>query len=325
VAKGLPYERLDEITPEGGRDVCPSVVVVGNLDGVHRGHAAVLRAAVQRASRDGLAAYVLTFDPHPSVVLGRPEPPRLTTLTRRAELARSFGVERVFVRTFDAEFAAWSPLRFAKELLVQKLLAHEISIGQNFRFGAGAEGDFSKMVLLGKSLGFETTAHALVGDEQGPFSSSRVRAAVAAGDMETAERILGRPLALSGVVEEGKKLGRTLGFPTVNLGRIPEMLPPDGVYAVLVDQLFPDAQNSVRSLALGAMSIGLRPTLGEGLARTVEVHLLDFDGDLYGAYLRVHVVERLRGEERLAGLDALKAKIAEDVAETRRILRDRHF
>ncbi len=322
MAKGLPYERLDEISSEGVPNVRPSVVVVGNFDGIHRGHAAVLRGAAQRASRDGLAAYVLTFDPHPSVVLGRPEPPRLATLERRAELAKSLGIERVFVRTFDAEFASWPPLRFVEELLVQTLLAREISIGQNFRFGAGAEGDFAKMVLLGKSLGFETTAHALVGDEQGPFSSSRVRAAIAAGDMETAERILGRPFALSGVVEEGKKLGRTLGFPTVNLGQIPEMLPADGIYAVLVEQLFDE---SVRSLALGAMSIGLRPTLGEGLARTVEVHLLDFEGDLYGAHLRVHVVARLRGEERFEDLAALKAKIAEDVAETRRILANRHF
>ncbi|WP_394843063.1 bifunctional riboflavin kinase/FAD synthetase [Pendulispora brunnea] len=326
MAKGLPYERLDQISEidESGApsDVRPSVVVVGNLDGIHRGHAAVLRAAVQRAERDGLSPYVLTFDPHPSVVLGRPEPPRLATLARRAELAKGLGIERVFVRTFDGEFATWKPLRFAKELLVQKLFAHEISIGQNFRFGAGAEGDFSKMVTLGESLGFVTTAHALVGDERGPFSSSRARAAIAAGQMDEAEHILGRPHALSGVVQEGRKLGRTIGFPTVNLGNVPEMLPPDGIYATLVEQVFDD---DVRALALGAMSIGVRPTVGEGLERTVEVFLLDFDGDLYGAHLRVHVVARLRGEERFPDLEALKAKIAEDVAETRRILAGRHF
>ncbi|WP_394826441.1 bifunctional riboflavin kinase/FAD synthetase [Pendulispora albinea] len=338
MAKGLPYERLDEtslvvgpaesgskergVRPSAAAAGAGSMVVIGNLDGVHRGHAAVLEASVERATRNGLAPYVLTFDPHPSVVLGRPEPPRLATLERRAELAKSFGIERVFVRTFDKDFAAWSPERFAEELLVGQLHAHEISIGQNFRFGAGAEGDFAKMVTLGESLGFMTTAHALVGDEHGPFSSSRARVAIAAGDMEEAERILGRPHALSGVVERGRQLGRTLGYPTANLGSVPEMLPPDGVYAVLVDQVFDD---SVRSLALGAMSIGIRPTVGEGLARTVEVYLLDFDADLYDTLLRVHVVARLRGEERFPDLEALKVKIAQDVVETRRILATRNF
>lgn len=315
------FERLDDgtaLSPSQG-----AVVVVGNFDGVHRGHATVLATAVARARREGLASCVLTFDPHPrSVVQGQTEPPPLTTMERRVALMRRFGVERVLVRAFDAAFAAWSPRRFVEELLVRGLAAKVVMIGENFHFGSMAAGDFATMTALGEELGFTTVAHPLEGDAEGPFSSSRARAAVVAGDMGEAERILGRPHALAGVVVHGKKLGRTLGFPTANLDGVAEVLPPDGVYAVLVDELAGDG-GGASALGFGALSIGVRPTVGDGLARTVEVYVLDpyrDCSDLYGRSLRLHVVSRIRGEARFSDLEALKRKMDEDVAETRRRL-----
>jgi riboflavin kinase/FMN adenylyltransferase len=284
-----------------------TVVAIGNFDGVHVGHQMVLRDVVARAKELGLSSYVLTFDPHPSVVLGREAPLLLTTLERRAALVRRLGVTGVVVRHFDRAFAGWSPERFAEELLVKTLHAKRVVVGENFGFGAKRAGNAAVLEKLGAQLGFEAHAHPPAHDAKGSFSSSRARQAVAAGDLDEAYLVLSRWHSLSGVVVEGAKLGRTLGFPTANLGDIPEMLPADGIYAVLVDDL-----GSKKALAKGVMSIGVRPTIGGDLARTVEVFLFAFSGDLYGARLRVHVVSRLREERKYAGLDALKHQIGLD-------------
>jgi len=315
----------DLLPGEAAVDERGSVVVVGNFDGVHRGHVAVLADAVELARERGLSAYVLTFDPHPSVVVRKIERPRLMSLARRSELIAEAGIDRVFVRRFDAEFAAWPPERFADELLAKTLRARVVVVGTNFRFGARRAGDLSLLSEVGAKLGFESRAHRIVGDEGGPFSSSRARAAVEQGDMPAVTRVLGRPHALDGVVVEGAKLGRTLGFPTANLGGVEVMLPPDGIYAVRVDRIEGAAprasgasrgpraaRETARPIAGGAMSIGVRPTIGDGLSRTVETYLFDGTYDLYGARLRVHVIERLRGEEKFDGLDALKAQMAKD-------------
>ena len=286
-----------------------TVVAIGNFDGVHLGHQLVLRDVVARAEKLGLSSYVLTFDPHPSLVLGREAPPLLTTLERRAELIRRLGITGVVVRRFDRAFAGWSPERFAEELLVKTLDAKRVVVGQNFGFGAKRAGNAAALEKLGAKLGFDAHAHAPAQDAKGPFSSSRAREAVAAGDLDEAHLVLGRGHSLSGVVVEGAKLGRTLGFPTANLGDIPEMLPADGIYAVVVDDL-----GSKTALAKGVMSIGVRPTIGGDLARTVEVFLFEFSGDLYGSCLRVHVVSRLREERKYQGLDALKHQIGLDAA-----------
>jgi riboflavin kinase/FMN adenylyltransferase len=330
VAKGV-YERLDDnVGPEGsGHASRGAVVVIGNFDGVHRGHAAVLTAAVERARREQLAAYVLTFDPHPRTVVAAlsarsiavpKSTALLTTMERRAELMTRLGIDRVFVRTFNDAFAAWPPERFVEELLVGQLSAKVVMIGENFHFGSMAAGDFATMTSLGLRFGFETVPHPLVGDDGGTYSSSRARIAIGSGDMAAAEHVLGRPHAVSGVVVHGKKLGRTLGFPTANLADVPETLPPDGIYAALVDRVEP---GGAVALGWGSVSIGVRPTVGEGLARMVEIYLLDFEGDLYDRTLRVHLVSRIRGEEKFADLDALKVQIARDVDETRRRLQGR--
>jgi riboflavin kinase/FMN adenylyltransferase len=299
---------------------------------VHRGHQAVLGEAVAQARARGLACCVLTFDPHPGAVVGVGAPPLLATMERRAELMAALGIDRVYVRRFDVAFAAYPPERFARELVAATLRARLVVVGENFRFGARRSGDLGLLRALGQELGFEVRVHAVARDERGPFSSTRAREAVATGALPEATHVLGRPHALSGVVAGGDRRGRTIGFPTANLEQVPELLPPDGVYAVTVTRIDAAAPHAGTSLALGqradshagtslplgggVMNIGVRPTVGGG-RRTVEVHVLGFDGDLYGARLRVDLVARLRGEQRFKSLDELKAQIARDVVAAR--------
>lgn len=284
-----------------------SAVIIGNLDGVHRGHQAVLQQARGIADGRGLRTVVLTFDPHPAQVLKGVTPPRLTTLERRIELLRYYGADEVVVERFTPELAALTPERFVRELLVDRLGARAVVVGEDFRFGANRAGDLEVLRRLGAGLGFEVAAAQVAGDEQGPFSSTRVRDAISGGDLAQAARLLGRWHSISGVVEGGDRRGRTIGFPTANLGGIEEILPPDGVYAVWADG------------RTGVMNIGVRPTV-DGTSRRIEVHLFDFEGDLYGQKMRVDVVERIRGERRFAGLDELKSQIALDADAARKIL-----
>ncbi len=284
-----------------------SAVIIGNLDGVHRGHQAVLRQARAIADARALVTLVLTFDPHPSQVLRGFTPPRLATLERRIELLRRHGADEVIVEPFTVEFAALTPERFVKELLVDRLGAKAVVVGENFRFGAKRAGDLAALRRFGEAHGFEVAAAEVAGDERGPFSSTRVRDAIASAELDEAARLLGRRHSISGIVEGGDRRGRTIGFPTANLGGVSEILPPDGVYAVFAGE------------RPGVMNIGVRPTV-DGTSRRIEVHLFDFAGDLYGQHLRVHVVRRIRGEKKFAGLDELKAQIAADAAAARVML-----
>ncbi len=309
---------LDDTTSRDAVNARPSVVAIGTFDGVHRGHQAVVAAAAEEARARGLATYVVTFAPHPMDVIGRGAPPPLTSLERRSELLLRAGADRVFVRRFDAEFANWSPLRFARELLAETLGAKRVAVGGNFRFGAERAGDLAALDALGRALGFEAYAQSMTSDAMGALSSTRARQAIASGNLADAEAVLGRPHALSGVVGHGAKRGRTIGFPTANVEAIPEVLPPDGVYAVLVDTLgAPEGGSVAAALGAGVMNIGVRPTVDGTGTRTVEVHLFDVAPDLYGARLRVHVVARIRDERRFASLDALKAQIVLDSAAAR--------
>lgn len=294
-----------------------AVVVIGNFDGVHRGHQAVLAQAQEIARPRDAECVVLTFDPHPTVVLGRPAPPRLASNERRVELLLRHGADRVVVEPFTPELAATSPEDFARALLATRLDACAVVVGENFRFGKGRAGDFATLRALGDDVGFEAVAAEVAGDARGAFSSTRVRDAIRAGDLDEAERVLGRWHALSGVVEHGDHLGSTIGFPTANLGGVVEMLPPHGVYAVVVDEL----GGAPRALAKGAMNVGVRPTVGGPPTLRVEVHLLDLERALYGVKLRVHLVARLRAEQKFDGLDALKAQIGRDVDAAREATR----
>ncbi len=291
----------------------PCVLVVGNFDGVHLGHQAVLREAVADGERLGFPARVLTFEPHPAAVVGPGAPPLLTTLERRVELMEGLDVDRVYVRPFDAAFASWSPERFARDLVARTLEARLVVVGQNFRCGAKRAGDLALLRTLGAELGFDARVHAIAADDRGPFSSTRAREAIAASDLDEVRRVLGRPHALTGPVVDGDKLGRTLGFPTANLEPVAEMLPPDGVYAVRVEVR---RGADFAPLGGGALSIGLRPSVG-GTKRAIEVYVFGFDGDLYGAELRAELVARLRAQRQFDSLDGLKLQIARDVEQAK--------
>ncbi len=292
-----------------------SVVAIGNFDGVHRGHQAVLAHVRDAAKARGVPSAILTFDPHPASVLGRSAPPRLTTLTRKAELVRAIGVERVLVKTFDVALSEQSPERFATELLARTLGARLVVVGDNFRFGHKRAGDLETLRSLGKTLGFDVEVFEVIADAGGPLSSTRIREALSHGSVAEASAMLGRPHRIGGVVERGQQRGRQLGFPTANLGDIDEMLPAHGVYAVRV--IVGD------DLRDGVMNLGVRPTVRPGVdghKATQEVHLFDFDRDLYGQRLVVDLIERIRDERKFSGLDELKAQIHKDAAHARAIL-----
>jgi riboflavin kinase / FMN adenylyltransferase len=295
-----------------------TVTVVGNFDGVHRGHQALFARAVAEAEAKNLIPVALTFDPHPGVVLSAKPPVLLTTLARKAELLARLGARHVFARRFDAGFVKWSPEKFIEELLVGELLAKTVVSGTNFRFGRDRAGDCDLLRAMGDRLGFVAIA-AEASDEKGPLSSTRAREAVVEGDLPEAERVLGRRHAIEGRVLHGDQRGRTIGFPTANLDPTSVVLPPNGVYAVVVDLV---AETGAEALASGVMNIGVRPTVASGVGeapRTIEVHLFDIARDLYGQTLRAHVVRRLRDERRFPGLDALKAQIALDAVEARMV------
>lgn len=290
-----------------------TVAVIGNFDGVHKGHQLLFARAVKEAKDRRLLPVALTFDPHPSTVLGGDPPGELTSLARKAELIHQLGIAYVFVRRFDRGFAAWAPERFATELIADELAARVVVSGQGFRFGKGRAGDAQMLGTLGGALGFIALA-AEARDEKGALSSTRAREAILAGQLAEAEGILGRRHAIEGRVVGGEQRGRTLGFPTANLDVRLQILPPNGVYAVLVDRL---VGGGARALARGVMNVGVRPTVTKAGDRTIEVHLFDVSEDLYGQTLRVHLVRQLREERRFEGLEALQTQIRIDANEAR--------
>lgn len=321
-----------------------SLVAIGNFDGVHRGHQVVLRAAAERAAQRELAAYVLSFDPHPAEVLAGVVVERLSGVERKANLMSQVSSRlTLIVEPFTQALADNSPEQFVRDFLVAKLRAAHVIVGENFRFGKGRAGDLHTLRELGQKYGFDAEAETLLGSAQPAgaasdaaqlaISSSRVRRAVKAGNLTEARELLGRPHALTGVVVTGAQRGRTIGFPTANLGDVVEVLPPFGVYACLVDDLSQGEPG--RALGTAVTNIGVRPTLTEpDPAPSVEAHLLDpahghparaasgsgFSADLYGKKLRLHLIEHLRGERKFAGLDELKQQIARDAAQARECL-----
>ncbi len=299
-----------------------TVVVIGNFDGVHSGHREVARSAAELAAQRGLRARIVTFFPHPSAVLGRGAPEVLTSRARKHELvARLTPPIELYEQSFDLAFAAQSPRAFAEHLEATHHAAIVV-VGNNFRFGKGRAGDFATLAALGTELGFEARAEPLVVDAAGPVSSTRIRKYIATGDVAGAAALLGRPHMVEGRVEHGKKLGRTIGYPTCNLGEVVEIVPALGIYATLVDLV--DASGRCRPLARGATSVGTNPTVGAGGRQTIETYLFDgvqpdFERELYGERLRVHFVAHLRGEEKFDGLDALATQLRADVAKSSEI------
>jgi len=290
-----------------------SAVAVGNFDGVHRGHQALVAAAVAGARAKGGAAVLLTFDPHPARVLRPAAAPRaLTTLAQKEELVSALGIDRLVALAFDREVAALSPEAFAREVLEAALGAHHVVVGESFRFGQARQGDARSLEALGARHGFDVQVVPPVLQGGRPVSSSRVREALAAGDVAEAAALLGRPYALDGRVVRGDGRGRTLGIPTANLAAEDQLLPAHGVYAGRCRV----ADGGWRA---AVVNVGERPTFG-GAGLVVEAHLLDFAGDLYGASLRIALVARLRGEQRFASAAELVSRIREDIAAARAVL-----
>ncbi len=301
-----------------------SLTVIGNFDGVHRGHQAMLADAMKNAKERGLSLLILTFHPHPAKVLRNIDVPTLTVLSRKCELiVRAAPDAKVLVETFDHAWASQSPETFAHEVLATRLQSRVVVVGTNFCFGKNRSGNFDTLRELGQKYGFETCSHPMVGDEDGAWSSSRVREAVLSGKVEEAARILGRPHMLSGRVILGHQRGRTIGFPTCNLGEVSEALPAYGVYSVLVDRVENNGSKKAAALARGVANIGLRPTLGApDPSPTAEVHLFDTEGDFYGAELCVHLIHRLREEKKFQSFGELRAQIERDAALAREGLKD---
>lgn len=295
------------------------LIAIGNFDGVHLGHRHLIAAVVEQAKRRHLAPTVLTFDPHPSVILGKPKLPMLTRLDSKIALLSAVdpGLE-VVVLPFTRELASLSPETFVREVLVARYDAGHVVVGANFRFGAGRTGNLESLQALGAEFGVTAEAMPLLHQSDAPISSSRIRALIGAGQVAEAARLLGRPHTTVGEVEHGDAIGRTLGFPTANLTDIVEMVPAFGIYACRVNIV----EASERRQFLGAASIGVRPTLDQNGPPPVrvEVHLLDVELDLYGKHLAVEWVSWLRGEEKFASLDALKLQITRDIEHARRIL-----
>jgi riboflavin kinase / FMN adenylyltransferase len=281
-------------------------LTIGNFDGVHRGHRALIDRVTAKARELRLTSCVLTFEPHPREFFAREAaPPRLTRLRDKLELMAAAGVKRVHVARFDARFAALPAARFVDEVLVRGLGARWLLVGRDFRFGERRGGDFATLEAAAARHGFTLESMPDVQLDGARVSSSAIRAALAAADFALAERLLGHPYTLSGRVVHGTKLGRALGFPTANivLRRPP---PLAGIFVVEVDDLGP-----------GVASVGRRPTVNPVPDPLLEVHLFDRKEDLYGEHLRVRFLEKLRDEQKYDGLEALKKAIARDAAQAR--------
>jgi riboflavin kinase/FMN adenylyltransferase len=297
-----------------------AVLAMGNFDGVHRGHAALIGQVRQLARETGRPAAVLTFEPHPrSVFFPASEPFRLTPFRVKERELDRLGVELLFVQHFDRAFAAKSAEAFIEEVIVTAIGATHVLVGYDATFGAGRRGTPDMLREQGRHYGFAVTVIEPVrGAAAGLYSSTRIRELLKAGRPREAAVALGRYWEIDGRVVEGDKRGRTIGFPTANLGLGEYLRPAFGVYAVRVCGDGPDDPLAGR-LVDGVANIGLRPTVG-GLVPRLEVHLFDTDVDLYGRHLRVALVEFIRPERKFSGLDALKAQIAEDAERARAIL-----
>jgi riboflavin kinase/FMN adenylyltransferase len=297
-----------------------AVLAIGNFDGVHRGHAALIGQVRERARAEGRPSAVLTFEPHPrSVFFPASAPFRLTPFRVKERELDRLGVALLFVQHFDRAFAAKSAEAFIEEVLVAAVGASHIFVGYDATFGAGRRGTPEVLRARGERYGFGVTVLDPVrGADAGLYSSTHIRELLKAGKPREAAVALGRHWEIDGRVAEGDRRGRTIGFPTANLGLGEYLRPAFGVYAVRVSGDGPDDPLAGR-LVGGVANIGLRPTVG-GLVPRLEAHLFDTDCDLYGRHLRVALVEFIRPERKFAGLDALKAQIAEDAARARALL-----
>lgn len=296
--------------PRPARGLC---FAMGMFDGVHLGHQHVIRSAQLDAATYGARTTVITFDPHPLAVVNPERAPLLLqTLDQRLRAIASLGADAVLVNQFTPDFAARTGEEFIRQLQREAGPIRSFSVGHGFHFGFKRSGNVPLLRSLGAELGFTTNACAPVSIGEERVSSSLVRQSLRAGDLKRVAELLGRPYSFAGVVQHGDHLGRQFGFPTANLDVRGLELPPFGVYAARV--------RLGQRIMPGALNLGLRPTIRSGRELRFEVHLIDFNEDLYGQEIEVVFVAKLRDEKKFSGPDALKAQIGKDVAVARALL-----
>ncbi len=287
------------------------VATIGNFDGVHLGHQAVIGQLAEQADAFGLPAVVITFEPQPREFFTHGQTPaRLTRFREKIQALLRFSVDRVLVLRFDAKFAAQSADEFIQRVLVGGLGVKYLVVGDDFQFGKGREGGFDTLRAAGEQHGFQVVNMHSFDVDGARVSSTRIREALAAGDLHTAEKLLGRPYRMCGRVAHGDKRGRIIGFPTANIYTHRKETPVQGVFAV---ELFGvDVEPCP-----GVANVGTRPTVDDGTRTLLEVHLFDFDQDIYGRHVNVNFVHKLRDEHRYESFDALKEQILKDASQAR--------
>lgn len=286
---------------------------IGNFDGIHLGHKKIIDAVKQCSRENSIRSCVITFDPHPQKVLGRKEVSLIFPLSRRFEMLESTGIDAVVCLNFTHELSEVSAENFVKDILLDRLRIKNIVVGPGFSFGHKRQGNVDLLRSMGETHGFNTVVAEAARVNDRVVSSSAIRSLVRDGEISEANRFFGYDYYIEGIVVEGERRGRKLGFPTVNLDTEWEILPKPGVYATYVK--LPDGFHE------SITNIGVRPTFEESKL-TVETHIFDFNEDLYGKKFRVNFVERLRDEKRFESVDKLVEQINHDIAAVREILRD---
>jgi riboflavin kinase/FMN adenylyltransferase len=302
--------------PELAQIPGPVFLAIGVFDGVHRGHQAVISTAARHAEEAGGTAVVVTFDPHPAKFLRPQESPRLLTATaHKIALIRELGVSHLLVLKFDRELASTAPDEFVRQLADAADPLREICVGQEWSFGKNRAGDLQLLKKLGAELRFNVVGAAPVTCDGAIVSSTAIRNAVAEGDFATAAKMLGRDYTILGTVERGSQIGHSLGFPTANLSAHSEQFPLNGVYAA-------EARLEAERLR-GVVNLGTRPTVAGGSpSRVLELHLFNFERDIYGREVEVRFAKYLRPEKKFENLEALRAQITRDVEEARKFFAD---
>lgn len=299
-----------EDLPRGG------IVTIGNFDGVHLGHQRILETAVARAREAGRPSVAITFEPHPLAVLSPDHAPRrIQTLRQKEEAIEALGVEYLLVIPFTRDFSLTEPEEFCREFLAERLGASELILGQHFAFGRKKRGDLALLKRLGPECGFIASGVEEVIQDGEPVSSTRIRNAITAGRVSEAAALLGRRYELRGIVSRGERVGRKIGYPTINLAPENTLLPADGVYVTVIEI------TSFGRRFQCVTNIGRRPTVYEDFRTTIETYVLDFTADVYGEDIKLFFEERLREERRFDSMMALTEQIGRDIEATREYFR----
>ncbi len=306
------FENIDQISSPFNR----AVVTIGNFDGVHKGHQALMHQVIEKADEIGGTSVAITFEPHPLRALGLASPPLITRHDQKFELIEQTGIDVLICIPFTKEFAAIPARNFVTDILIEKIGMKAIIIGPDYSFGKGRTGNVGLLQDMGKSLGFEAIISSWINDANGGterISSTRIRELVMDGHVQQAVKYLGRYYQIRGKVIKGRKRGGSqLGFPTANIKLHDELCPKLGVYAVTVE--------TIKGNFPGVANIGFSPTFGDHMF-TIEVHILDFDHDIYGSRIRINMVARLRDEKKFSNIQELAGQIRQDIETAKEILK----